>query len=157
VKRNLRKNLWTGSVVLLIVAAALAAGQLKYFGWPSVDAEILASRLVHDSSRDRPGGPAYATVRPEMTYRFTGADGQMQHVTTFVGPWSKSTAEPERVLREHPVGSQARISTDPRHPEQTRFNVGVNFATFGRPLAFLVAAAICAILAWRTKRGQASA
>jgi hypothetical protein len=157
VKRNMRTKLWAGSVVLLIIAVALAVGQLRYFGWPSVDAEILGSRLVHDSSHDRPGGPEYATFRPQMTYRFTGGDGQLREATTFVGPWSKKTAEPERVLREYPVGSQARISTDPRHPEQTRFNVGVNLATFGRPLGVFVAAAICGIVAWRTRRGQTSA
>lgn len=153
----MKTNLWAGSMVLLVISVALTASQLRYFAWPSVDAEILTSRLVHDSSRDRPGGPEYATSRPEMTYRVNSGDNQTREVTTFVGPWSKRTGEPERVLREYPAGSRARISTDPRHPEQVRFNVGVNLATFGRPLSLFIAAAICGIVARRNRRGQASA
>lgn len=145
------------SVLLLAISAALAVRQLRSLGWPSVEAQIVASRIVEQRSHDRPGGPEYATFRPEMRYRYLGTAGQPQEATRLVSVWSKAREAADRFVSEYPVGSRVTIRSDPRHPEQVRFGVGTNLATFWQPLAVLAVAVIFAFLAWNARRRAVAA
>ena len=152
-----KRRLLIAGAGLLVVAATLTVSQLRYLTWPAVEAEIVASRVVREPLQDRPGGPEYVTFRPEVTYRSLGSDGRPHQVTTFVNQWSKRPGDAERFLVDHPVGSQAKISTNPRDADQVKFDLGMNLATFWKPLALSFAAVLCGIFALLSRRRTAAA
>ncbi len=146
------KKIMALSIVLLLLAAALTVRQLRSLEWPAVEAQIVAWRIVEHRSQDRPGGPEYPTFRPEMRYRYLGSDGQAQEATRLVSVWSKGRAKPEHLTTEYPAGSHVKVSSDPRHSDQVRLDIGPNLATFWEPLAVFAGAVICGLLAWRARR-----
>lgn len=158
-RKNIRvdRMLLPAGIFLLLIGALWSARQIGYSRWPLVNAEVLSARIVEEQSRDRPGGPAYSTFRPEVRYRYTTPEGRDQEATTFAGRWSKSIGEADRFIAEHPVGSRTMIRLDPEHPGQVRFDVGMRLSTLWQPFLALAGAAACGLVLWRRRRGLAPA
>ena len=120
--------------------------------WPSVDAEVIGSRVVEHATT---AGPLYAT-EIRFTYLVNG-----QPVTgQFVFPHESTSRERKQAqVARFPVGSRQRILYNPADPSDIRSNPGYNVDFFVIPVflsgvgfIFLVlAGAFWGVAAWRAR------
>lgn len=157
--RRLRRAAWIVGIALAVLGFALTVRQIGYLRWPAVNARVTAARILQRQTSDAPGKAQYPIFRPEVTYRYDDGGGQTHEATTLADRWVKTTVEAQRFLDRYPVGSEPRISSNPRDPDQVRFGVGMNVATLWQPLASFAGAALCFSLARamaRAARGRAT-
>ncbi len=150
---NVNRKLLAASIVLLLVGVWWSARRIGDVAGPTVQAEVLATRIVQERSRDRPGGPEYSNFRPEIQYRYLAVDGRTREETTLAGRWSKSIGEAERFVAEHPVGSRTTVGLTPGDHVRLRSEIGPRASTLWPSLLLIAAAVTCGLLAW-TKRGD---
>jgi hypothetical protein len=123
---------------VVLLGAGAWSGHRQYTileAWPKVEAEVVASRVTHSTSRDSKRASDTTFYRAEIDFRYVVAG--REYVTPAATSYgSSSYPEMKRIVDAHPVGSRHTVWVNPRDANDIRYDAGWTFGFFLFPLIF---------------------
>ncbi len=115
----------------LLLAAGAWVGHRQYTivaTWPSVDAEVTSSRVIH--GRDTKGSAMYGA---EIEFRYT-VRGRERRTPSSLAYETSSYRSVKRKVDQYAPGTVHPIRYNPANPDDIRFDAGYNFGFFLFPV-----------------------
>ena len=105
----------------LAYAAALHLRAWRSQCWPSVDGEIVVSRLSQAASVDAATGIAARVRRADIQYRYRVGARRLQGKRICIGQefYSSSDADAGRYLDRYPPGARVAVYYNPKNPGES--------------------------------------
>jgi len=95
--------------------------QLSALAYPTVMGRITHSEVEEDPGRGE-DGPTY---RPNLKYTYHVADREYQGNKYRYGQWSSGDQTAQRIVAEHPVGTEVVVYHNPNNPSDAILRVGL--------------------------------